>query len=92
MDFCVSSLSSASLVGCLLAYCMRTNRMREMMGILITIVSSATTMMNIGLLGGGARVHVNFSLLQLHRDASVCTLEGASVQLICGGDEDGLEG
>ena len=83
MALWVCSLSEASFLGCLLAYLMRTSRMREMMGMLITMVSSATTMMKIGSLGGGARVHVRSSELQLHRDVLDCTVEGAPVHAAC---------
>lgn len=57
--------------------------MRAMMGMLMTMMSSATTMMKIGSLGGGARVQVRSSALQLHRDALDCTLDRASVQATC---------
>lgn len=49
------------------------------MGMLKTMVSSATTMMKIGSVGGGARMHVRSPSFQLHRDAPDCTVEGTSV-------------
>ena len=83
MDCCVCSWPGASRFGCLLAYLIKTNKMREIMGMLITMVSSATTMMKFGSLGGGAREHLESSAFHVHRDASDCTLEEASVQPTC---------
>ena len=62
--------------------------MRAVMGMLITMMSSATTMMKIGSLGGGARVQVRSLALQLHRDALDCTVDGASVQATCDVSEE----
>ena len=77
-----------SRFGGLLAYFIKTNKMREIMGMLITTVSSATTMMKFGSLGGGARVHLESSAFHVHRDACGCTLEGASVHFACDVSED----
>ena len=77
-----------SRFGGLLAYLIKTNKMREIMGMLITMVSSATTMMKFGSLGGGAREQVESCAFHLHRDACGRTLEGASVHFACDVSED----
>jgi hypothetical protein len=51
-----------------------------MIGILITMVSSATRIVNIGSDGGGAREQDEFELLQLQRVAPDCTFDGSEVQ------------
>ena len=51
-----------------------------MSGILITRVNSATRIVNIGSVGGGAREQVAVDMLQLQREALDFTLDGEEVQ------------
>ena len=46
---------------------------------LITMVRSATKIVNIGSDGGGAREQDKFVLLQSQSEAPACTLDGADV-------------
>jgi hypothetical protein len=54
-----------------------------MIGMLITMVSSATRMVNIGSDGGGAREQDKSVLLQSQREAPDRTLDGADVHDAC---------
>ena len=51
-----------------------------MIGMLMTIVSSATRIMKMGSLGGGAREQVAVELLQSQREAFDWTLDCEEVQ------------
>jgi hypothetical protein len=54
-----------------------------MIGMLITMVSSATRMVNIGSDGGGARAQDKSVLLQSQSEAPDCTLDGSDVHDAC---------
>jgi hypothetical protein len=78
-----TSLSGFTRPGCLLAYSSKMNWSSMMIGMLITMVSSATSIVNIGSDGGGAREQDKSELLQLQRVAPDCTFDGAEVQDAC---------
>jgi hypothetical protein len=78
-----TSLSTDSLPGCLLAYSSMTYCRSMMTGMLITMVSSATRIVNIGSDGGGAREQDKSVLLQSQSEAPDCSLDGADVHDAC---------
>jgi hypothetical protein len=78
-----TSLSRDLLPGCLLAYSSMTNCRSMMIGMLITMVSSATRIVNIGSDGGGAREQNKSVPLQSESDAPDCNLDGADVHDAC---------
>lgn len=60
-----------------------------MIGILIRTVSRETTIVKIGSVGGGARVHKESSALQSHCEAPAFIFDDAVVHVTCNGEWNG---